>query len=378
MEKMGLYIHIPFCISKCFYCDFNSWDDNWEIVDKYIAYIKKEINMYADKLKDYIIDTIFFGGGTPSAIDGKYIYNILEHVYQNFNVGRELEVTLEGNPKTFDQEKLSIYKSSGINRISLGVQSLNDGILKSIGRIHDSKDVLNTYNAIRKKGFKNVNFDIMFNLPDQKIYDVLETLKKSIEMGVEHISFYSLKIEEGTPFHNMYLKHQIKLPDEDDERRMYHQGIELLKKNGIKQYEISNFAKDGYLCRHNLMYWEIKPYLGIGVGAYSNLFNKRWGNKEKIMDYFNDIDNNMCPISETEYIDYQMEISEYIILGLRLNKGINYDSFFRRFNVDIESLFGNKIEKLKKQGLIVQEGPVLKLTSIGLDFSNIVFGDFLF
>ena len=377
MNDIGVYVHIPFCKSKCLYCDFNSYTNKQDLVEKYIYYLKKEIDLYKEELNNFNVKTIFIGGGTPSYIEGKYIYEIVEHMDKRLNMSKLSEFSIEANPKTLDTEKLNIYKQSGINRISMGVQSFNDDTLKKIGRIHSADDVIKTYNMIREYGFDNINFDIMFNLPEQDIDDVLFTLKKAISLNVEHISYYSLKLEEGTPFYASYEKSELKLPEEDIEREMYYTGIELLEQNGYHHYEISNFSKKGYQCNHNLIYWNVNPYIGIGISAYSNINNKRYGNLYNFEEYFNKIDNRMLPIAETEVINNEMEMAEYLILGLRLIKGVSKDDFLKRFNIEIDDKFGDLIAKHVKQGLLHEDINSIRLTKKGLDLCNLVFMDLL-
>lgn len=378
MKELAMYIHIPFCQSKCYYCDFCSHSNKTDIVEKYIEYLKKEINIYSSRINgNYKVKSIFVGGGTPSYINGRYIFDILNYVDKKFNISEIEEVTIEANPKTVDKEKLKIYKAGGISRISLGLQSMNDRLLKEIGRIHTSEDFIETYNLIRDHGFRNLNVDVMFNLPNQTLDDVMCTLDQIINLEVEHISFYSLKVEEGTPFFKSMEKGELFLPDEDIEREMYHNGIELLGKNGYKHYEISNFAKQGYECKHNKFYWQVKPYVGIGLAAHSNLFRERYGNKTYFDDYFQALDYGKLPIDSKEIIDIEMEMAEYMILGLRLIDGVDIDSFFHRFNISVDDAMGEKIAKAKREGLIRVDKGNIKLTEKGLDLSNLVFMELL-
>ncbi|AFS78837.1 oxygen-independent coproporphyrinogen-III oxidase 1 [Gottschalkia acidurici 9a] len=378
-RELGIYIHIPFCYSKCYYCDFNSHIDQYSYIEKYIEYLKKEIDLYENSIKEYKLKTIFFGGGTPSLIDQKYICEIIEYIYKKMNTQYLEEITIEANPKTLNEAKLSAYRDAGVNRISLGLQTLNDNLLKNIGRIHSVQDFYDTYNLIRKNGFKNINVDIMFNLPNQSVTDVLDTLEKVVELDIEHISLYSLKVEEGTPFYNMYESGEITLPDEDIEREMYHRSIRFLEDRGYKQYEISNFSKKDYECKHNLIYWKLKPYIGLGLSAHSNIGSYRYGNVESFSDYFSLIDEKKLPIikDEKEFIDIDMEIAEYIILGLRLTKGIDKQEFKLKYNKGIEEVFKENLDKFINQGLICQDDKVIRLTKRGLDLCNLVFMELL-
>jgi oxygen-independent coproporphyrinogen-3 oxidase len=377
MKDLSIYIHIPFCISKCYYCDFISFPGLDTKVDMYIGYLIREMDLYKELLKEYQIKTIFIGGGTPSCIEGQYIARILNHIYKIFNKEKIEEITIEANPGTLNKEKLRIYKELGINRISLGVQSLNDQLLKSIGRIHTSTDFYRSYELIRNLGFKNVNVDLIFGLPNQTIGDCQETLEKMVKLQVEHISYYSLILEENTLMNKWYNEGKIKLPNEELERKMYHDGIKYLKENRYKHYEISNFAREGLECKHNLTYWQIAPYIGFGIAAHSNLNQKRFWNFSNFNDYYNSLDNKRLPIEGEENIDKKMEIAEYLIMGLRLVEGINRDEFANRFNLKVENIYGDVLKKYEKQGLLNIEDKWINFTSKGLDLSNIVYVDLL-
>lgn len=379
MKELGIYVHIPFCCSKCYYCDFNSYVNQLDITQRYVEYIKKEIDLYSDKGDQCSVKTIFFGGGTPSLIDGKYIYEIIEHIKKTFKADSIEEITIECNPKTLDDEKLAIYIRSGVNRISLGLQTLNNKLLKSIGRIHSVEDFYETYSLVRKWGIENVNVDIMFNLPQQSLKDIEDTLKGIIDLGVEHISYYSLKLEENTPFYSLYNKEKLTLPDEETEREMYSRGIDILEENHYTHYEISNFAKKGYECKHNLIYWQVKPYIGLGLSAHSNMDGKRYGNVTSFKDYFEKIDLGVIPIEEEENIDDEMEMAEYMILGLRLMEGVDCQLFSQRFGKDVFELYGEKLVLLERQGLldISEDRKNISLTKRGFDLSNQVFMELL-
>lgn len=377
MNELGIYIHIPFCVSKCFYCDFNSYTDKSYIIEDYIKYLKKEIDLYSVELKDYKVKTIFIGGGTPSCIDSKFLCDIVNHIYKKFNLSTLIEFTIEANPKTLNKHKLNDYKNLGINRISLGLQSFNDKLLKRIGRIHTARDFLESYDLVRKFGFDNVNIDVMFNLPGQTIEDVIDTLEKVIKLKPEHISFYSLKIEEGTLFYKLYNESRLNLPDEDIEREMYYKGIELLEDNNFIHYEISNFAKPGYECKHNLIYWNVKPYLGLGLSAHSNINSKRWSNFGDFKQYFKCLNEDSLPIEESEKIDKEMEMAEFMILGLRLIKGIKKSDFNNRFGLNVENVYGRQLKSLEDKGLIENKEEYIKLTKKGIDLSNLVFVELL-
>lgn len=345
--------------------------------EKYVSYIKKEIDLYEKDLNDYNVSTIFIGGGTPTIIDGKFIYDIIEYIHKKTNTNKVKEITIEANPKTLNEEKLIIYKNAGINRISIGLQSMNNMMLKKIGRIHTVEDFISTYNLVRKHEFNNVSFDLMYNLPEQTLEDSIRTLELATKLEPEHISYYSLKVEEGTPFYNKYINNQLILPDEDTERDMYHNGIELLEHKGYCHYEISNFSKRGYESKHNVIYWNCEPYIGLGISAHSYFNNYRYGNIEDMNLYFNQISNKNLAIAEKEYIDKNMEMAEYLILGLRLIQGINYKKFEEKFNTNINEVYGKTIDKFINEGLLVESKGNLRLSKHGLDLCNIVFMEIL-
>lgn len=374
-ENLGIYIHIPFCKQRCYYCDFVTFSDKDDLIDRYIENLLKEINIYGNN-KD-IIDTIFIGGGTPSYIEGKYIKKIMEELYKNFNIEKNSEITIEANPGTLDKEKLEIYFSSGINRISMGVQSLNNNILKKIGRIHTAEEFYNNYALAREVGFKNINIDLMFDLPDQTREILIPTIEKTIELNPEHISFYSLILEEGTKLHKDYNENKLNLLDEDEEREMYHYGIKLLKEAGYEQYEISNFAKNNNFSKHNIKYWEIVPYLGLGLNSHSLYKGKRYNNFNNFKDYFSKLEKNILPIEELNILEREDEVLEYIIMKLRMIEGINLEFFKNRFNIEMEKEYEEIINKNIKNELIEIKNGFLRFTNRGLDISNQVYLDFM-
>ncbi|WFA09535.1 radical SAM family heme chaperone HemW [Tissierella sp. Yu-01] len=377
MKTFSLYIHIPFCERKCYYCDFTSFAKNDEVIDEYVININKEISLYKERLCDYKLETIFIGGGTPSSIEPVYIEKILENVYDTFDVQYLNEITIEANPGTLNSKKVKSYKNIGINRVSLGLQTLNNSMLKSIGRIHTANDFIESFFMLRNEGFANINVDLMLGLPGQKQDDLKATLNEIIRLNLEHISLYSLIIEEGTLINKWYKKGLLYLPDEDLERHMYHDSIRFLKEYGYEHYEISNFAKPGYECKHNLTYWKIKPYLGIGLNSHSNLAGKRFWNHSKFADYNNRLKNNLLPIEGEEIIDKNMEIAEFCIMGLRLINGINKLEYKNRFGEDIKYRYDKIINKHVHNGLIKEDYNHIRLTSKGLDLSNMVEVDFM-
>lgn len=377
MKKLSIYIHIPFCKSKCYYCDFISFPNFEKEANRYTNYLIKEMEMYKDLLTDYKISTVFIGGGTPSYLNPKYIYKMLNCIRKYFKGEGIQEITIEVNPGTIDEEKLRIYKESGINRISLGVQTLDDRLLKAIGRSHTSKDFYKSIEKMRKIGFNNINADLIFGLPTQTLEDCEKALKEMIKLNLEHISYYSLILEENTLMDKWHKEGKISLPSEELEREMYYKGKDILQKNGYKHYEISNFAKETCESKHNLVYWELQPYIGFGISSHSNLNKKRFWNYNGFNNYYNSIDKERLPISGEEYIDKKMEIAEYLIMGLRLIDGINKNEFFDRFNIKVDDIYENIFKKHESNGLLYIDENTIKFTPKGLDLSNKVYVDIL-
>ncbi|MGO1469096.1 MAG: radical SAM family heme chaperone HemW [Tissierella sp.] len=377
MKEIGLYIHIPFCKKKCYYCDFTSFSGKDNIIDKYIKNLIKELSLYKDLLKDSSIKTIFIGGGTPSHIDGKDIEKVLAFVKENFITINLEEVTIEVNPGTLDLEKANRYKKAGINRISMGVQTLNDQHLKSIGRIHTEKEFYESYNILKTAGFQNINLDFIFGLPDETIEDVEKNLEKIRNIKPAHISYYGLILEKDTYLDKLANKGMLKFPDESEERNMYYLIKNKLKNMGYIHYEISNFALQDKECKHNLLYWNIEAYIGVGISSHSYFKNRRYWNRNNFEDYFLDLDKGIFPIESGEDIHVNIEISEFCIMGLRLTKGIDKSLFKKRFKKDVDYFFKKKIEKHLKNGLLIEDKNFIKLTPKGLDLSNMVEVDFL-
>jgi oxygen-independent coproporphyrinogen-3 oxidase len=378
MKKLGVYIHVPFCKQKCNYCDFYSvkWDDEWE--NKYTEAVIDEIKGYKEMLRDkYLVDTVFFGGGTPTIIKPSNLKIILDTISSIAVIDKNAEISMEANPNTLTDENLKQYRESGINRLSIGIQSLNDEILKKIGRIHNSTEALEAIDRARKHGFKNINVDAMFNIPGQTTSDIEETLSKIMERGVKHISFYSLKLEKGTPMYSMEQKNLITMPDEDEERNMYYKGRIVMEQNNLFQYEISNFAVDGFQCRHNLKYWNQEEYIGIGPSAHSFMNSIRYSNPSDLKLFCKNIEeNNLGRIIQEEMNEEEL-MFEYIMLRLRLTEGLDSAEFKNKFNVDFNEKYKGQIKYLTENKLIEQCGNIVKLTQRGMDISNYVFEEFM-
>ena len=359
----SIYVHIPFCKQKCLYCDFNSFQNKENIIDEYMKALYKECAKFSFDEK---IKTIYIGGGTPSFIDSKYIVKLLGILPE------AEEITIEMNPCTVTEEKLRAYKSVGINRISMGLQTTNDNILKEIGRVHTFEEFKKAYELVKKIGFKNINVDLMFGLPKQTLKDVEESLKYLIEVNPTHISCYSLIVHE-----NIFKD----LPRDEDEREMYYLTKRMLKEDGYEQYEISNFSKKGYESKHNIAYWNQEEYIGLGAGASSYYKGERYTNECNIEKYISKIEagEEIRNIEEVE--TKESKLREYIILKLRLTEGVCIEEGNTRFGVQIQELFESEIEKLQKLELIkmdlVNNKTYMKLTEKGMDLANQVWSEFI-
>ena len=370
MKNLGLYVHIPFCARKCDYCDFISYCNKDNKIEEYIKALKEEINDNLNN-KEYKITTIYIGGGTPSFIDSKYIVDILEIIKRKCNL-ENTEITIEVNPGTVTEQKLSDYKNVGINRLSIGLQETNNELLKQIGRIHTYEEFLKTYDLAKSLGFKNINVDLMIGLPNQSISNIKDSLNKIITLNPEHISVYSLILEEGTKLYQKYENNEIELPDEELERNMYWYVKNTLENNGYKHYEISNFSKKGYESKHNMNCWEQKEYIGFGLNAHSYVDGVRYSNTEILEEYINKADKI---IHEKQTIEDMKK--EYMLLGLRKIEGISIQKFEEKFVENPIFLFRNELNKLVEQDLLEVDGDVIKLTNKGLDLANIVWEEFV-
>lgn len=374
-NKIGIYVHIPFCKKKCDYCDFISYCGKDDLIEKYVDSVKKEINHVKIKSE---ITTIYIGGGTPSYIDSKFIVQILEKIKEK-NVAQDAEITIEVNPGTVTQEKLQDYIDCGINRISIGLQTTNDELLKQIGRIHNYEQFLETYKLAKKVGFKNINVDLMLGLPNQRIIDLKESLENVLRLAPKHISVYSLIVEDGTPIANKIKNGKLKLPDDELERNMYWYVKNTLELNGYKHYEISNFAKKGYESKHNLDCWNQKEYIGFGIAAHSYTNGIRYSNIENIEQYIKNYDEDKTEENLVFHEKQDMEAmqKEYMLLGLRKIDGVSIQEFKIKFVANPVFLYHSELEKLVNEELLEIDGDMIKLTNKGLDLANIVWEEFV-
>ena len=376
--KLGLYLHFPFCISKCPYCDFNSYqlkEDNQ--ISYYISALYQEITAYSKKFKKSNIKTIYLGGGTPTILSGIQICNILEFCKDKFTIDKNAEITIEANPGTLDGKKLKLLIKSGINRLSLGGQSFNDLFLEKLGRIHNTKEIIDSYYLAREAGFNNINIDIMFALPDQTTEDLQDTLKKAVFLKSDHLSLYNLTIKPGTKYYKDYKRGKLNLPTEDEDFDMYSWAINYLEENGFEHYEIANFARPHKRSMHNLIYWQNKPYLGIGAGAYSFIRGYRYMNYENPARYVKEVMSGKLPVDNGEKISLRKRMIETIILGLRTKDGVGYKKYKTRFGVDLNDTFPQQINKLVTLELLQKDNCKIKLTRKGIFLANTVFREFV-
>lgn len=378
MKEIGIYIHIPFCIQKCYYCDFCSFDKLQNKQAEYVDALIKEIKNTHNK-SELLIKTVYIGGGTPSILNANELKQVMEAIKTNFLLSKDCEITVEMNPGTVTKEKLQIYKDSGINRLSIGLQSTNDEILKELGRIHNYKQFEDIYEEARALGFNNINVDLMIGLPNQTIDDVSKSLKDIIQKNPEHISVYSLILEDDTKLKNLIEEGNLSLPDEDTERAMYWTVKNTLEKNGYNHYEISNFSKLGYESKHNTDCWNQKEYIGFGIAAHSYFNNIRYSNICDINEYVKNINSKDFEknVIIHEIQEEQDKMNEYMILGLRMIKGVNEQIFKEKFSKDVNDVYKKSIEKLINLELISNEKGIIKLTKKGIDFANIVWEEFV-
>ncbi len=375
-QELGIYIHIPFCKRKCYYCDFISYTNKCNEIPKYIESLNQEIEEF--DFSNYQITSVYIGGGTPSYIDSKYIKQILNKIYEKVNC-KDAEITIELNPGTVTVKKLKEYKKEGVNRLSIGLQSTNNKLLQNIGRIHTYEEFLSTYKLAKEVGFKNINVDLMLGLPNQTIRDLKESLDKIIKLNPNHISVYSLIVEEGTIIEKLLSEGKITLPKEEQERRMYWYVKNTLELNGYNHYEISNFSKAGKESRHNLNCWNQEEYIGFGVGANSYINNIRFSNTKSIEEYIKNIANNCKEknIKIEEKQSLQDKKNEFMLLGFRKIEGVKISKFKEKFIENPIFLYKESLNKLEKEGLINIDLNNIKLTNKGLDLANIVFAEFI-
>jgi oxygen-independent coproporphyrinogen-3 oxidase len=371
--ETSLYIHIPFCVRKCLYCDFESYPEGKYSVDKYIDALIREFGMYPG----LAAKTVYVGGGTPTSIDRKYLNRFFDGLHRNTDLADCEEFSVEANPGTLTHDKIRCLLDAGVDRLSIGLQSWHDSELKMLGRIHSREDFVSNYEMARKLGFDNINVDLMFGIPMQRMEEWKATLAGVVDLEPDHISCYSLMIEEGTPFHRMIESGLIKEIDQEDDRDMYRYAVEYLDEKGYKRYEISNFAKEGKQCLHNITYWRNQSYIGIGLAAHSHMDGVRRWNTSDMATYLDMLNEGVVPVGGSERIDLGTGIFETIFLGLRMTDGVMFEDFKERFGLDILTVYSRQIKMLQKQGLVDVKHDRFCLTDKGIDLSNRVFGEFM-
>lgn len=392
-EELSLYIHIPFCVRKCGYCDFLSAPADEKARDRYVQALLMEIERYqGTETADRKIKTLYIGGGTPSILSVNQLDCIIQKIKCTFNFYDGIEASMEMNPGTASKEKCRALYQMGINRLSIGLQSTNDKELNTLGRIHSYEDFINTYTWCREAGFQNINVDLMAALPYQTVESYTTGLRKIIHLAPEHISAYNLILEEGTPFYQKYNSGCYPLPDEEQERLMYRETEQILAQAGYERYEISNYAKKGYACRHNLVYWQGGDYLGLGLGSSSYMDGVRFHNTTD----FNIYVNQGAYVEDREELSVQAKMEEFMFLGLRVMAGVSGTEFEKRFGKTMEDVYGDVLRKHEEEGLLQIERKEdrkeaaaaepakgktniekVMLTTNGVDVSNYVFADFL-
>lgn len=373
---MELYLHMPFCVRKCAYCDFLSFPTDQETQNLYTRRLREDIDAMGKKYGDIPVDTIFIGGGTPSVPDSALIVGIMEHVRKAFHVAEGAEISMEANPGTVTREKLTDYRRAGINRLSFGLQSANDRELKLLGRIHTWAEFLESFHLARECGFTNINIDLMSALPGQTRESWKDTLKRVTNLNPEHISAYSLIIEDGTPFGEKYGSEEGRklLPDEDSEREMYHETKRFLRDCGYERYEISNYAKPGRACRHNIGYWTGLPYLGLGLGASSYMDGCRFAVNSDMKQYLEEKPGMFTDVEKLTKKDME---EEFFYVGLRMTAGVSLPEFERRFGVSAKDVYPGLMETFVEEKAAVFQGDRFVLTDYGLDVSNYIMAQFL-
>ena len=378
-QPLGIYLHIPFCLAKCSYCAFVSQPDAEEFHAPYVAALCKEIVAAGGdfNLRGKPVDTVFFGGGTPTVLGAVELAKILEAVQMTFPLTTDAEVTVEANPGTLGQRELRELKAAGFNRLSIGVQSLDDKVLAAAGRIHTAAQAMEIFREARRTGFENISLDLMYGLPGQSLASWRETMACAIALHPEHVSAYGLKLEEGTPLSTAVRAGRIALPEEEAEEAMYDELNSFLPERGYMRYEISNFALPGRECRHNLKYWHWRPYRGFGVAAHSFIGSERFANTENLSEYLQIMQAGKSPEKFREKANLGIAMAEYTFLVLRTTAGLDIDDFASVFDCDFQKHFASPLAKLKKMGLIYCDDRTVRLTSLGMKLGNQVFAEFL-
>ena len=404
MKYMQLYVHIPFCVKKCSYCDFLSFSCDERTQIEYADALIREIQFYGPQCREYVVNTIYIGGGTPSWLNEDKMVEIMNTIYENFQVLEDAEISMECNPGTVTASKLRKYRMAGINRLSIGLQSADNEELKILGRIHTFEQFVKTYELAKEAGFANINVDLISGIPYQTTEKFLKTLQKVVWLKPNHISAYSLIIEKGTPFYETYKFDAVRqeagmpteiLPNEDEVYRIYKLTQDYLARAGYKQYEISNFAQPGFECEHNIGYWTRRNYLGLGLGAASLMENVRYSNTTDLYEYIDGSKNISAKLFEQEencgatqargtnlnvyagIVSRKAQMEEFMFLGLRMNEGVTREGFLREFGIPIDGIYCDVLERMKEEDLLSVENGQIRLTDRGMDLGNYVMSQFL-
>lgn len=373
----AVYIHIPFCTQICHYCDFNKVFLKGQPVDDYLKALKTEMEKTFANLPPENVETVFIGGGTPTALNEKQLEYLMQTIHCFIDVEKEIEFTIEANPGDLTVEKLKILKNYGVNRLSIGVQSFNNNLLKAIGRNHKVEDIYKTIESVKQQGFTNISIDLMYALPNQTIQDVEFALNEFFKLDIEHCSAYSLIVEPKTIFYNLMNRGKLPLPSEDEEATMYQMIMEQMESHGYHQYEISNYAKKGFKSKHNLVYWDNDHYYGFGAGAHSYINGKRRSNIGPINHYLKAIEKGRLPIREEISLTVKEQMEEEMFLGLRKTAGVSQKKFYQKFSIDVLEYYREEIEKLIQDGLLQINEDKIQLTNRGRMLGNIVFQQFI-
>lgn len=377
-KELGLYVHIPFCVKKCGYCDFLSWCGTSEEKETYVQALLKEIESYREFARGYRVSTVFVGGGTPSVLEAGQMEGVLGNIQEVFELEKKPEITLEMNPGTVTEEKLQCYKENGVNRLSIGLQSVKNEKLEVLGRIHSYEEFLESYELARKAGFTNISVDLISSIPGQKLEEWKEELAALSALSPEHISVYQLIIEAETPFYEKYAEHEKLLPDEEESREIYLWTGSFLKEQGYEQYEISNYAKPGKESRHNLKYWERGDYLGLGLGAASMVRNIRMSNTKDMKTYLERCGQPKTMREDVQFLEEARQMEEFMFLGLRKTRGVSRKEFRRIFGQEMDMVYEKALHKCLENGMLKEHKDRVYLSEEGVLLSNAVLSEFLF
>ncbi|HMM20184.1 MAG TPA: radical SAM family heme chaperone HemW [Selenomonadales bacterium] len=375
--NLGLYIHIPFCRRKCLYCDFTSFAGAEELYEAYTAALCREISGKGGLFAGHRVDSVYLGGGTPTVLPPEALARLGAAVKGYWNIAPDAEFTVEANPGTLDREKLAVLRSMGANRLSIGVQAFDDAVLQAAGRIHSAGEAVRTVEDAAQAGFENISIDLMYGLPGQTAAGFRAGLELAAGLPLRHISVYGLKVEDGTPFSRLQAAGKLPVPEEEEEDAMYELAVRFLPESGLARYEISNYARAGGRCRHNLKYWHYQPYIGLGVAAHSFWQGERTANTGDLKAYLRAVAGGGCPVVSCERPDRETAMAEYAFLALRTAEGLDFSDFHRHFAVDFNEKFASRIGKFRDSGLLAADAEGLRLTDRGMKYGNVIFAAFL-